>query len=49
MEEDEALRRKYRTDCWLEQCIYEDRICAPEEQVAFVPLGVEIPVQGALC
>jgi DNA replication regulator DPB11 len=49
MEEDEALRRKYRTDCWLEQCIYEDRICAPEEQVAFVPLGIDIPVPGALC
>ncbi|KAF8193425.1 hypothetical protein BJ912DRAFT_241190 [Pholiota molesta] len=47
MEEDEALRRKYRTDCWLEQCIYEDRICAPEEQVAFVPLGIDIPVPAA--
>ncbi|KAF8963182.1 twin BRCT domain-containing protein [Flammula alnicola] len=34
---------KYRTECWLEQCIYEDRICAPEEQVSFVPLLSRYP------
>ncbi|KJA25092.1 hypothetical protein HYPSUDRAFT_214141 [Hypholoma sublateritium FD-334 SS-4] len=47
MEEDEYLRRKYRTDCWLEQCIYEERICAPDEQVSFVPLDIQLPVAGA--
>lgn len=48
MEEDESLRRRYRTDCWLEQCIYEDRICAPDEHVSFVPLDIELPVIGLL-
>lgn len=46
MEEDESLRRKYRTDCWLEQCIYEERICAPDEQVSFIPLDIQLPVAG---
>ncbi len=46
MEEDESLRRKYRTDCWLEQCIYEERICAPDEQVSFIPLDITLPVAG---
>ena len=46
MEEDESLRRKYRTDCWLEQCIYEERICAPDEQVSFIPLDIPLPVAG---
>ncbi|KAF9483199.1 hypothetical protein BDN70DRAFT_874071 [Pholiota conissans] len=47
MEEGEALRRKYRTECWLEQCMFEERICAPDEKVMFVPLGVELPIPGA--
>ncbi|KAF5326934.1 hypothetical protein D9619_004296 [Psilocybe cf. subviscida] len=46
-EDSPALRLKYRTECWLEQCLYEDRVCAPAENVAFVPLGVETPVPGA--
>ena len=45
-EDDPVLRSKYRTECWLEQCIYEDRICAPEEQVSFVPLAIGIPISG---
>lgn len=45
-EEDETLRSKYRTECWLEQCIYEDRICAPEEQISSVPLAIQLPVIG---
>ena len=45
-EADESLRTKYRTECWLERCIFEDRICSPEEHVAFVPLGIQTPVPG---
>ncbi|TCD70891.1 hypothetical protein EIP91_001199 [Steccherinum ochraceum] len=46
-EADDTLRGKYRTECWLERCMYEERICAPEEHIAFVPLGIETPVPGA--
>ncbi|KAI0636255.1 hypothetical protein C8Q77DRAFT_1102527 [Trametes polyzona] len=45
-EGDEDARAKYRTECWLERCIFEERICAPEEHVAFAPLGIEAPVPG---
>ncbi|KAI8969897.1 hypothetical protein BD414DRAFT_502526 [Trametes punicea] len=43
---DGAERAKYRTECWLERCIFEERICAPEEHVAFGPLAIEAPVAG---
>ncbi|KAF8813526.1 hypothetical protein BYT27DRAFT_7131662 [Phlegmacium glaucopus] len=46
-EDDPLLRAKYRTECWLEQCIYEDRICAAEDHVSFIPLAVDIPIPGA--
>ncbi|KDR78628.1 hypothetical protein GALMADRAFT_223890 [Galerina marginata CBS 339.88] len=46
-EDDDSLRAKYRTECWLEQCMFEDRICGPEEQISYVPLGIQIPVSGA--
>ena len=45
-EDDPILRAKYRTECWLEQCIYEDRICAAEDHVSFVPLAIDIPISG---
>ena len=45
-EADESLRTKYRTECWLERCIFEDRICSPVEHVTFVPLGIPTPVPG---
>ncbi|OJT01769.1 DNA topoisomerase 2-binding protein 1 [Trametes pubescens] len=45
-EGDEDTRAKYRTECWLERCIFEERICAPEEHVAFAPLAVEAPISG---
>ncbi|KAI9066144.1 hypothetical protein FKP32DRAFT_1664998 [Trametes sanguinea] len=45
-EGDEAQRAKYRTECWLERCIFEERICPAEDHVAFVPLGIEAPVAG---
>ncbi|CAA7267493.1 unnamed protein product [Cyclocybe aegerita] len=46
-EEDENLRCKYRTECWLEHCIYEERVCASDENVAFVPLSIPVPIAGA--
>ncbi|KAJ3511371.1 hypothetical protein NLJ89_g4136 [Agrocybe chaxingu] len=46
-EEDESLRGKYRTECWLEHCIYDERVCTPDENVAFMPLSIPIPVAGA--
>lgn len=43
---DHTQRRKYRTECWLERCLFEERICNPEEHISFVPLGTEIPIPG---
>ncbi|KLO18561.1 hypothetical protein SCHPADRAFT_844830 [Schizopora paradoxa] len=43
----DSLRSRFRTECWLEQCIFEERICEPTEHVAFVPLDVETPLPGA--
>ncbi|KAH7906812.1 hypothetical protein BJ138DRAFT_1071221 [Hygrophoropsis aurantiaca] len=44
---DESLRAKYRTECWLEHSVFLERICDPTENVAFVPLGIQLPVLGA--
>ncbi|CAE6409609.1 unnamed protein product [Rhizoctonia solani] len=38
---------KFRTDCWVEHCIFEDRLCSPEENVTYAPLKIELPVPGA--
>ena len=45
-EDNPILQTKYRTECWLEQCIYEERICAAEDHVSFVPLAIDIPISG---
>lgn len=45
-EEDDDERRKYRTECWLERCIYDERICPPDEHVAFLPLSIPVPIDG---
>ena len=45
-EGDEHERAKYRTECWVEQCIFEERICAPNEHITFTPLKVNTPVEG---
>jgi DNA replication regulator DPB11 len=47
-EGDEREREKYRTECWVERCIFEERICAPDEHVVFTPLKINTPVEGAL-
>ena len=46
-EVEERERRKYRTECWLERCIYEERICSADEHPSFTPLDIETPVEGA--
>ena len=45
-EEHQAVRAKYRTECWLEQCMFDERLCSPDEQVTFLPLVVQTPVPG---
>ena len=45
-ETEEQERAKYRTECWLERCLNENRVCAPEEHVLFVPLNVVTPLPG---
>ncbi|KAJ7847648.1 hypothetical protein B0H13DRAFT_2405663 [Mycena leptocephala] len=31
-----AARERYRTECWLERCLFVDRVCAPDEHASFV-------------
>lgn len=45
-EEDESERAKFRTDCWIERCIYAEKICDPNEHITFTPLSIDIPVEG---
>ena len=47
-ESDEGERAKFRTECWIERCIFEERICPPEEHVVFTPLKINTPVEGTL-
>ncbi|KAJ7717074.1 hypothetical protein DFH07DRAFT_907349 [Mycena maculata] len=42
-----ASRARYRTECWLERCLFDDRLCAPDAHLSFVPLGIRLPVPGA--
>ncbi|KAF8604138.1 hypothetical protein BDV93DRAFT_555779 [Ceratobasidium sp. AG-I] len=37
---------KFRTDCWVEHCIYEDRLCPAEDNIVYVPLKIDLPVEG---
>ena len=39
-------RHKVRTECWLERCLFESRICEVDENVTFRPLGVPTPLAG---
>ncbi|EMD33540.1 hypothetical protein CERSUDRAFT_160532 [Gelatoporia subvermispora B] len=45
-EPNEAIRERFRTECWLESCITQERICALDEHIAFRPLRIETPVPG---
>ena len=33
LESDEREREKYRTECWLEACLHEERLCS--ERIAY--------------
>jgi len=46
-EPDPTERTKYRTECWLEHSVFLERICAPEGNVSFTPLGIPTPIPGA--
>ena len=46
-ETDEGERAKFRTECWLERCLFEERVFAPEEHVAFTPLRAVLPIRRA--
>ncbi|KAF8589879.1 hypothetical protein K439DRAFT_1657707 [Ramaria rubella] len=46
-ETDVNERAKFRTECWVERCIFEERICAPDEHVVFTPLKIDTPVEGS--
>ncbi|KAH9933592.1 uncharacterized protein BXZ73DRAFT_89727 [Epithele typhae] len=46
-EPDAGERAKFRTECWLERCIFEERVCDPGEHAAFAPIEAEVPVSGA--
>ncbi|KAL5504090.1 DPB11 [Sanghuangporus vaninii] len=40
-------RQKFRTECWIERCMFEERVCAWDEHPAFVPLRIPTPLPGA--
>ncbi|KAG5721488.1 S-M checkpoint control protein rad4 [Termitomyces sp. T112] len=46
-EADETLRGKYRTECWLERCVFQECVCPPEDHITFFPLSISAPVLGA--
>ncbi|KAL4066709.1 hypothetical protein J3A83DRAFT_4259044 [Scleroderma citrinum] len=46
-ETDSIERAKYRTECWLEHSVFLERICAPEDNVSFTPLGIPTPIPNA--
>lgn len=39
-EVDEVSRSTYRTECWLERCFSEHRICPMDEHLSFTPLKI---------
>ncbi|KAG2363840.1 hypothetical protein BDR07DRAFT_1281295 [Suillus spraguei] len=43
-EPDETLRAKYRTECWLEHSVFQERICGPHENISFRPLSLPCPI-----
>ncbi|KAL5525831.1 hypothetical protein ACEPAG_7168 [Sanghuangporus baumii] len=46
-EPSQTERQKFRTECWIEQCMFEERICTEDEHPAFVPLRIPTPLPGA--
>ena len=37
---------KFRTECWVERCIFESRVCEVDENVTFRPLSIPTPLAG---
>ncbi|KAJ7250242.1 hypothetical protein C8J57DRAFT_1521259 [Mycena rebaudengoi] len=33
-------RPKHRTECWIERCLFDDKLCTPDAHISFVPIGV---------
>ncbi|KAF8834783.1 hypothetical protein BDN67DRAFT_959642 [Paxillus ammoniavirescens] len=46
-EPDEYERSKYRTECWLEHSVFNERVCQPDENVSFTPFTTSMPIPGA--
>ncbi|KDQ15820.1 hypothetical protein BOTBODRAFT_54318 [Botryobasidium botryosum FD-172 SS1] len=40
-------RSKARTECWIEQCIFAERLVDPDEHITFRPLEIPLPVPNA--
>ncbi|KAG8903637.1 hypothetical protein FRB99_002912 [Tulasnella sp. 403] len=38
---------KFRTECWVEYCLFEERVCEATESVVFTPLRIPVPIPGA--
>ena len=45
-EASEDEHHKFRTECWVERCIFEGRICEVDDNVTFRPLSVPTPLAG---
>ena len=46
-ERDAGERAKFRTECWVERCLFAERVCAPDEHPALAPVEAELPIPGA--
>ncbi|KAK7436714.1 protein kinase activating protein dpb11 [Stygiomarasmius scandens] len=42
-----SWREKFRTECWLERCLFEERICPPQQNVSFTPVPVPCPIKDS--
>ncbi|KAG7088076.1 hypothetical protein E1B28_012107 [Marasmius oreades] len=42
-----SYRSKFRTECWLESCIFQERVCEPSQHVSFTPVGIPCPIDAA--
>ncbi|KAJ4496321.1 hypothetical protein C8J55DRAFT_484199 [Lentinula edodes] len=40
-------RDKFRTECWLEKCLYEEKLCSPDNHVTFTPVSVRCPIPSS--
>ncbi|KAF7331558.1 hypothetical protein MKEN_00035100 [Mycena kentingensis (nom. inval.)] len=40
------LRPKYRTECWLEQCLAMEQIVSAYQHVTFIPINARLPIPG---